>query len=251
VRRSDRPRAARTALAVVLVAAALLTGIFAADTTDPAPSSMAGGTDLELAADIRQFKAGNIISDVLFYDGNAMSASAVQRFLNAKNPSCTAGAKPCLKRFKQTTKTRAATSYCNRYGGAANETAATIIHKVGRACGISQRALLVMLQKEQGLVRASGSALTARRYEIAMGYGCPDTAACDSLYYGFFNQLYSAAAQFKRYAANPKNYGKRPYTTNTIYWTPIHAAAPRRSTSRTRPRPACTTTRRTDRTRLR
>ena len=26
-----------------------------------------------------------------------------------------------------------------------------------------------------------------------MGYGCPDTAACDAQYYGFFNQVYSAA----------------------------------------------------------
>jgi uncharacterized protein with LGFP repeats len=34
-----------------------------------------------------------------------------------------------------------------------------------------------------------------------MGYGCPDTAACDSTYNGLFNQLYMAARQFQRYRA--------------------------------------------------
>ena len=36
-----------------------------------------------------------------------------------------------------------------------------------------------------------------------MGQGCPDTAACDTAYYGFFNQVYGAARQFKRYANPP------------------------------------------------
>ncbi len=40
------------------------------------------------------------------------------------------------------------------------------------------------------------------RYTLAMGQGCPDTAACDKRYYGFFNQVYGAAWQLKRYA-NP------------------------------------------------
>ena len=35
------------------------------------------------------------------------------------------------------------------------------------------------------------------------GQGCPDTAACDTRYYGFFNQVYGAAWQFKRYANPP------------------------------------------------
>jgi hypothetical protein len=36
-----------------------------------------------------------------------------------------------------------------------------------------------------------------------MGQGCPDTAACDTRYYGFFNQVYGAAWQLKRYANPP------------------------------------------------
>ncbi len=77
------------------------------------------------------------------------------------------------------------------------------------------------------------------------GQGCPDTAECDSKYYGFFNQVYGAARQFQIYSAN------RYFT----YYAPgknvehplqprIRAADPRPSTSRTRRRRTSTTTRR-------
>ncbi len=63
---------------------------------------------------------------------------------------------------RQDTYTRPADANCPRtYVGAPAETAATIIAKVGAACGISQQVLLVILQKEQGLVTLSGNNLTA------------------------------------------------------------------------------------------
>jgi putative cell wall-binding protein len=54
-----------------------------------------------------------------------------------------------------------------------------------------------MLQKEQGLVTMSNPSSAVLRK--AMGYGCPDSSVCDSLYYGLFNQIYSAASQLERY----------------------------------------------------
>jgi uncharacterized protein with LGFP repeats len=173
------------------------------------------------AADTSQFRAGNIITDQLFFDGSAMSASAVQTFLNVRNPSCVDGPMPCLKRYTQTTPTRAGSPSCpGTYVGATSETAATIIAKVGQACGISQRVLLVVLQKEEGLVTASGSSLSTTRYRSAMGFGCPDTAACDSTYYGFFNQMYAAASQYRRYASNPTYYSHRAGMTNNVRYNP-------------------------------
>jgi uncharacterized protein with LGFP repeats len=179
--------------------------------------------DVAAAADTRQFDPGNIITDQLFFNGGAMSAGDIQTFLNVRNPNCVAGSDgtPCLKNYRQSTWTRTASDKCPYdYVGAANETAATIIYKVGQACGISQRVLLVILQKEQGLVTASGSSLYPTRYRAAMGMGCPDTAACDSQYYGFFNQVYSAAAQYKKYAVYPNNYGHRAGTTNNVRYHP-------------------------------
>ena len=103
---------------------------------------------------------GYIISDAQMYDGNAMTVAEIQAFLNSKVSVCetwrTAGPHDpivCLKDYKQTTATRPADAYCpGTYVGAANESAATIIYKVSRACNINPKVLLVTLQKEQDLV---------------------------------------------------------------------------------------------------
>jgi len=176
------------------------------------------GTTPAAAADPSEFRPGSIISDALFFDGGAMSAGDVQAFLVSKGTACTAGAL-CLKNYSApTTAQPAEAGLCAGYAGGGTESAAQIIAKVGASCGISQKALLVTLQKEQGLVTATSP--TDSRYKIAMGFGCPDTAPCDTQYYGFFNQVYKAARQFKRYAAAPQNYGYRAGRVNTILFNP-------------------------------
>lgn len=170
------------------------------------------------AADGAGFRAGSIISDALFFDGAAMGAADVQAFLTAMRPDCATGY-TCLPNYSAPTQNEAAESgLCRAIVGTGAATAAQIIATVGAACGVSQKVLLVMLQKEQGLVTARTP--TDSRYRIAMGFGCPDTAACDSQYYGFFNQVYRAARQFKRYAANPQSYSYRAGRTNSILWNP-------------------------------
>ncbi len=204
-----RVRRVAVALLTAVCGAAVLAGVLS---TPSAP-------DLREAADTRQFRPGNIISDQLFFDGGAMSAAQVQTFLDQQNPKCVAASNgtPCLKHFRQDTWTRAADGICPRtYTGVRGQTAATIIAEVGRACGISQRVLLVLLQKEQGLVTASGASLTATRYQKATGYACPDTAPCDARYYGFFNQVYMSAWRYKWYAANPGYLGRRVGATVQI-----------------------------------
>ncbi|MCZ2812339.1 hypothetical protein O2W15_12935 [Modestobacter sp. VKM Ac-2979] len=173
-------------------------------------------------ADLSQFDAGNIISDEVFFAGYAMSAGDVQTFLNAKVGNCKPGAdgSPCLKDYRQDTNNRPADVYCNGYAGAPGESAATIIAKTAISCSINPKVLLVMLQKEQGLVLGSGSGLTATRYKKAMGFACPDTAPCDEAYFGFHNQVYSAARQYQRYTANAANYAYRAGRTVNVLWSP-------------------------------
>jgi hypothetical protein len=173
------------------------------------------------AANLGAFEAGNIIIDALFYDAGSMSASAVQSFLTQKGSACAATTgRTCLKNFRQTTVARPPDVYCTRaYAGAINETAAQIIVKVAGSCGINPRVLLVMLQKEQGLVTAPTGGSVAG-YRSAMGYGCPDTASCDTKYYGFFNQVYSAAHQFRYYAKNPLGYAHRAGMVNQVRYHP-------------------------------
>jgi hypothetical protein len=174
------------------------------------------------AANMAAFDPGYLISDTVFYDSSAMSADAVQSFLSTKGAACrpAADGTACLKDYRQTTATRAADARCTgTYQGAANESAATIITKVAQACGINPRVLLVTLQKEQSLVTRT-TAGSASVYQKAMGYACPDTAACDSKYYGFFNQVYSAASQLRGYALNPTRFNHRAGAVNTIRYYP-------------------------------
>jgi len=182
------------------------------------------------AANIDEFDPGYLISDDLFYDGGAMSESQIQSFLNGKLGSCSNS--NCLKSYKQTTSSRAATPRCAAYAGAASEPAARIIFKVQQACGISAKVLLVMLQKEQGLITNKGP--SADKLKIAMGYGCPDTAACDSLYFGFMNQVYSAAAQFQRYRQSPGGFRHQVGVPMNLYYHPnsVYASPPKCGTLR-------------------
>lgn len=214
--------------ATVLVLASLTVPTLVSST----PASAAGASG---------FNPGNIISDQLFYDGNAMSAAEVQSFLNQKVPQCLIGVKyapgsispngnivanACLKDFRVSTQSKAANAHCGAYVGVPNETAAQIIAKVGKICGISPKVLLVMLEKEQSLVTDDWP--VTRMYNYAMGWGCPDsgpgnTANCDESGSGFAYQVYQSAWQFKVYKANPdyssfKRY--RPFQTASIKWHP-------------------------------
>jgi LysM repeat protein len=157
------------------------------------------------------FDPGNLISDEEFFRSASMTVDEIQAFLEQRNPDCRDGF-VCMKDFTETTFSRDQTVLCNAYEGAENETAAQILHKVSAACGVSVEALLVLIQKEQSLVTLS--APSTIRFERATGYACPDTAPCDSQFFGFYNQVYNAAKQFKRYS-NP------PGTSRFFTWFPV------------------------------
>ncbi len=175
------------------------------------------------AADLSQFNPGLIITDANFTDHASMSTADVQAFLDQRAPRCVPGADgtPCLRTATFDTTTRTPDDRCpGGYVGASGESAAQVITKVAQGCGISPRVLLVTLQKEQSLVTATGSQLYASRYQKAMGFACPDTAPCDVRYYGFQNQLYQAAWQFRNYALNPGRYAHRAGVVNNVRFHP-------------------------------
>ena len=123
----------------------------------------------------------------------------------------------CLKNYTQDTQTKAAESgLCGQYNGATGQTAATIINEVSKACGVNQRVLLVLLQKEQSLVTDDWP--WQLQYRKATGLFCPDTAACDPQYVGFFNQVYYAARQYKRYIRDSTQFGYRSGRNNEIQY---------------------------------
>jgi hypothetical protein len=197
--------------AAVLAACATAAALFVSLPATVAPTQTAR------AAAGSDFNAGMIISDALFYDSNAMTAAQVQSFLQQRVPNCAAGGR-CLKDYRQNTDSRPADQYCNGYTGRSSETAAQIIDRVARSCGISQRVLLVLLEKEQSLVTSTNPGSWA--YTAATGQGCPDTAACNPATAGFFYQVYYAARQYEIYRLNPTWWGYQAGRWNNILYHP-------------------------------
>ena len=187
------------AAAVLLVIAAALTTLSVQTVHESRADTAPRSTNVDDAADLPPFRAGELISDDAFYNADAMTRAGVEQWL-LRMPCSPTDDSPCLAFFHQKTATRAANDNCERYTGGRDETAAAIITKVAHACGISPRVLLVLVQKEQSLVTHP----SAYGYERATGYACPDTADCDEKYFGFINQLYSAAWQLREYS-NPKD----------------------------------------------
>ena len=210
-------------------------------------NAMSDNTNLQAAASglpSAGFKAGYIVSDANMYDGASMTAAQIQSFLNQQVSRCTIGdpgrkagapaydangkylgvvASHCLKDLRITTKNQPANSFCNAYSGASNESAAQIIAKVGAACGISPKVLLVRLQLEQSLILDTWP--TVRQYSFAMGWNCPDSgpgnsANCNNGSAGFLDQVYGSAWQVKRYKALPNEYRYKAHKVNKIQWNP-------------------------------
>lgn len=168
------------------------------------------------------FEAGEIIADEVFYNSGAMSEQQVEDFLQEVNYGCREGGDgtPCLGNYREDTVTIPADNYCFEFEGGQDRSAAQIIHEAAISCGVNPQVLLVMLQKEQGLLTASGARLNADRYAIAMGYGCPDTANCDPQFFGFGKQTYYAARQLRRYANEPGEYRIVPGVVNEVRFHP-------------------------------
>ncbi|MFC9917629.1 cell wall-binding repeat-containing protein [Agromyces binzhouensis] len=164
--------------------------------TASAAAAASAGATVAASTAASGFTAGNLIVDANFYNGSAMSESQIQSFLQSKVGTCKNSY--CLANYRVDTPTRTwSWGTCSTYTGGAAESAARIIYKVQRACNISARVILVTLEKEQSLVSDPDPGLG--QMQKAMGYGCPDTSACDSTYYGFFNQVYAAGRQLTWY----------------------------------------------------
>ena len=196
-------------LAVVAVIA-LVAGLGIVQVASAPPADAASGSE---------FSPGNIISDAKFHDASTMTVAQIQGFLNSKVANCVPGY-TCLKNYSQTTWTRAADQQCATYTAGNLETAATIIARVASVCGINPQVLLVLLEKEQGLVTAS--APSATKYAKATGFACPDTAPCDTQFAGFYNQVFKAAWQFRYYENHPTSYR---YAKNAVVNIQLHPNA--------------------------
>ncbi len=181
------------------------------------------------AAPVTGFNAGNIIDEYTFTNKSSMDAGQIQAFLNSKVSNCdTNGTQPASE-YGRSDLTHA--QYAALKGWAAppytclkdyvegGRDAAQIIYDTAQTYKINPQVLVVLLQKEQGLVTDNWP--LSSQYKTATGYGCPDTAPCDSQYYGLTNQLTWAATMFHAILTSSTTW-YTPYTlgNNFVQWSP-------------------------------
>ena len=208
------------------------------------------------------FVAGRIIDDEIFYDANTMSVEEIQAFLDAKLPTCdmwgtgssagrivneTGYVMPagstnadyarlraaagnsryheppyvCVNKYYENPETHETLYETNGIVKDGMISAAQIIYNEAQRYSINPQVLLVLLKKESYVW---GDTWPLKwEYNSVMGYGCPDTAPCDTAYYGFYNQVHMAAYQFDRYKQKNYEYNYHPGMVNNIYYAPNYS----------------------------
>ena len=175
------------------------------------------------------WNAGSIIDDVIFTK-NTMSVTQIQTFLNSKVSNCdTNGILPASE-FGRPDLTHAQYAAlkgwspppytCLKDYTENNIKSAQIIFNASQQYNINPQVLIVLLQKEQGLVTDTWPLAT--QYRAATGYGCPDTAACSSTYYGFTNQVNWAATMYHAIMSDsPTWYTPYNLGNNYVQYNPV------------------------------
>ncbi|MBQ6511033.1 hypothetical protein IJI94_03700, partial [Candidatus Saccharibacteria bacterium] len=154
------------------------------------------------AASLANFKPGNIISDYTMSNYNSMSEADIQNFLKSKN-SCNDTRMYLNSQYHHVKDGHFVCLADETFGDGVDygdsapngQSAAHIIWQAAQDYKINPQVLIVLLQKEQGLI--TDTFPNSIQYRSATGYGCPDTAACNTKYYGFKNQVRNAAALFR------------------------------------------------------
>ena len=233
----------------ILASAAFVTVFFGAAILNTPESGAVSATD---------FNAGNIIDDGVFYNKNTMTVAEIQAHLNRYMPACdtwgtgavgsgryingravpanttraeyarqmrAAGKSRyhdppyvCVQNYYENPTTHETLYDTKNVVKSGMISAAQIIYNAAQKYGVNPQVLLVLLKKES-YVWGDNWPLKDE-YNTVMGYACPDTAPCDSKYFGFYNQVEMAAWQLNYYKEHIYSYNYRPYATNSILYSP-------------------------------
>lgn len=141
------------------------------------------------------FNPGLLITDEQFGDvGTFGTAEGVQRFLEMKSSVLANTSADFLAKLKEpdvATKTALEDPQPNltRF-----RTAAELIYDAATSKGLNPQVLLVLLQKEQGLIanQFNSDSNLQRALDRAVGFGCPDYEGCGDIFLGFYRQLFGS-----------------------------------------------------------
>lgn len=116
----------------------------------------------------------------------SMTESQIQTFLRNKNSV-----------LKSTISVYVKNSNGTVYDTGRDVKPSTVIYNAAKDNGINPKVLLVMLQREQGLISATSKSESSRAMYYAMGYGATDSGDMTQ-YTGFDNQVEGAAMLLKK-----------------------------------------------------
>lgn len=116
----------------------------------------------------------------------SMTQSQIQTFLNNKNSV-----------LKNTISVYVKNSSGTVYDTGRDVKPSTVIYNAAKDHGINPKVLLVILQREQGLVTSTSASASSRAMYFAMGYGATDSGDMTQ-YTGFDNQVEGAATLLKQ-----------------------------------------------------
>ncbi len=166
-----------------------------------------GGYALQALAD---FDPGNLISDSAFSDTQTFGGAAgIQQFLAAKG-SVLANTSPSFLLMLKEPQEDLIKSALNDPEPSLPQlrTAAQLIWDASQESGLNPQVIVVTMEKEQSLIDGTFDNNTDLQgaLDFAMGFGCPDSGGCGSLYQGFYFQLFgNLDAQGNRYLGAPES----------------------------------------------
>ncbi|MCL5667244.1 MAG: hypothetical protein M1383_05755 [Patescibacteria group bacterium] len=140
------------------------------------------------------FNPGKLIDDKVFSDTQTFGgAEGVQKFLEVKG-SVLANTSPAfIAKLKEPGITMLKEALEDpRPNLGRLRTAAELIWDASKQSGLNPQVILVTLNKEQSLVTGqfNSDGDLQRALDHAMGFACPDSGGCDSLFPGFYYQLF-------------------------------------------------------------
>lgn len=176
------------------------------------------------AANLASFNPGYIISDFQMTDYTSMSEADIQNFLWSKGRCYNTNFSGVGARVDYFSDHTPPTTWhvvnghtvCLAEENMNGESAAHIIWQAAQDYRINPKVLLVLIQKETGLI--TDPIPNSWDYQRTAGYGCPDTAACSEKYYGFKNQIRNAAYLFRIVMDGNSSY--YPIGNNYIQYNP-------------------------------
>lgn len=176
------------------------------------------------AANLASFNPGYIISDFQMTDYNSMSEGDINNFLWSKGRCYNTNFSGVGARVDYFSDHTPPTTWhvinghtvCLAEENMNGESAAHIIWQAAQDYRINPKVLLVLIQKETGLI--TDPIPNSWDYQRTAGYGCPDTAACSEKYYGFKNQIRNAASLFRIVMDGNSSY--YPIGYNNVRYSP-------------------------------